>query len=177
MKIYKLSSQILPQKQRKKIESCGHKLVNIKVTNKVISFKSGVESCFVQINKRHGIKAYSTRYSAEYAYNIQKKAGEEGLSPKVNGEVECMMIKIPKRDANWNEFSVGWNKVWFFKTQVANINEKKFKKFYREVCYVVGLFCKYIEKPFDYYDLHDENIGWIGNKPYVIDCGEMSTDP
>lgn len=157
------------------IEDGGH-LKPVKVVSKP---KGGTEAVFVQISKTQGIKAFETMTEATRSHERQSKAWAVNVAPKVCSRVFEIVMPVGGTHMA-REYCYTAHKI---------VNRKKMTRrmygYETQVATRVGDFdfesrkysnlCSAFEKlELDASDLHEENVGWIGDRLVCIDFGDAS---
>lgn len=127
--------------------------------------KNGVQCVFVHLGNK-GLKLFRHEWDAEAAAQAQKLAHKHGIGPEVLSDVE--------------EFETGLPHVYGFFTELAEVITQCDKK------YTTDQFNELVKKmyeafgDFDFdgyvepFDLHNNNMGLIGDRLVCIDFGKDS---
>jgi len=144
------------------------------------SHKSGCETVFVPISKRIGIKGFETLIEASSSIDRQTQAWVHGVAPKVLSEIIEVILPVGKTNlgSHFNKKACGstiyhkkHRRLYDYKTQIASRVGEKISfsspeyKHLESTMNQLG-FCKF--------DLHSQNMGWIGKRLVCIDFGDMS---
>ncbi len=177
-KIYFLKTKRPTKNVLKEVKCKNLKPINVYIDD----FYGGCESCFVQISSRRGIKVFPDKRSAKFSLKLQTRANKVNIGPRAYSEVLPILVKLPESVVKeWDAYGtnpelIDWNILWFYKTQVAPPDGDKYSKHFDKVITITNKFKKISKLKMDYPDAHDENIGFVGVRPMIIDFGEVSTD-
>ena len=169
-RIYKLQCQKTPKKAR----FFKTKDIKQKVPYKP---KCGVETIFVQISDYSGIKIFEEEFSANYSLKKQSKMAKKGLAPKAVGKVYPILFRKRKSFPEWVHYKTSWSGFtvgYFYETELAFPDYRKYNcpKTFSKVDKLFDDCCKILNDcPSFGLDNHYKNVGWIDDKPFVIDFG------
>lgn len=131
------------------------------------SAKRGVSARFVQINEKWGVKAYICEYDRDIAYTNQVKLNRLDIAPQAGIRFE--IFNPDKEDF-----------IFCYITEVADVFEcidyndsrlngegfsatmSSLQRYFKQKCSENEIFCN---------DLHSGNVGFVGDKPVIIDTG------
>lgn len=128
---------------------------------------AGSACMFVPLSKRTGVKLYNCPKTRDFAFYAQKNLPKISslIAPKVGVRFSFYICYHSHK----NEWSVYQNKFWGYTTERANL-----------VRYIPEKILCEIEKelklctPYDSWDLHYRNIGYIGNYYVVLDYDPLT---
>lgn len=123
---------------------------------------SGLSCHFIPIDKKMGIKLYSTKEERDFAYKNQKKYYKKGIAPNTFGKINLdrrITLFVNKRFGYFTQRA----------TKVERLSLKEFK---------------YLEKKLKKLKLtnfaddidYDHNVGKIGRKTVCIDFDQVSLE-
>ena len=140
-------------------------MIGKQIFNAIKLFDAGDDGCGAECNffivGNKGLKVYYDKSSAKHSFEAQKKLNKVGLAPKV---LSRKLLKVRKWKGRVNRANgIGYG----FFTEVAKIPRRipdyAFNKLGEKL------------KPYGMdYDLHEENVGKLGKKWVLIDCGPAS---
>jgi hypothetical protein len=141
--------------------------------------KGGMEAVFIQISKCRGVKAFETKAEAERSLQRQNLAHAERVAPKVYSNIFEIIMPVggTAMAEEYSYYARGtvrrnemMRRMYGYKTQVA----RRIGEFDDEGRQYYALIEAMSDLGFCEYDLHDENVGWIGKKLVCIDFGDAS---
>ena len=151
--------------------------------------KSGIEAMFIQLTQRKGIKIFPDTEEADISMNLQQKAYEKGIAPKVyfNHVFTCSLGNlhqfdranevfrskdgVPFKDDN-KKLKLGY----FYFTEVAEWpimhmdNYQDEVERLEEIASSISYKKRYLGE-----DMHWKNLGKINGRMVLIDFGRQST--
>jgi hypothetical protein len=140
--------------------------------------KSGVESTFYRINKRKGVKIFKNKREALKACRTQVKAWRRKIGPAVyekDGYTDPAEYGYAQKFGVMSENGKGIEIRYGHYTQVvrtrSDMNRSKFRKMYANQIRNLKQALNKIDAGSD---MHNDNVGFIGNKMVCIDFGHYS---
>ncbi len=152
--------------------------------------KGGMESVFIPITNKIGLKGYITKKEAVTAMKLQKKVAKHGFGPMIVSEeiFEVVMpvggtflssIKNPNALRNVPKYKNKRRRLYAYKTQIVPklfnsncyINRGKYEKKYTELMDFMK------RHNFSIDDIHPKNVGILKNKMVFLDFGDLSAVP
>ncbi len=153
--------------------------------------KTGIESMFIQLTSRKGIKIFPDQEEADISMNLQQRAYEKGMAPKVffNHIFTCSLSNLHKFDKN-NEVFISKDGVpfkddekrlklgYFYFTEVATcpidhlMNYDKEMQRLEKIAPTISYKGRCLGE-----DMHWKNLGELRGRMVLIDFGRHSTFP
>jgi hypothetical protein len=125
----------------------------------------GVESVFFRLTKTTGVKLFPTISAAEFSRKRQARAAKYGIGPKVFSKVfTCVQAngKPITNPDNDDECTFGYiTEVAHMRGYVTDHADDVITRVARKLRWDQG-------------DLHDGNVGYLRNKPVMVDFGYYS---
>jgi hypothetical protein len=153
------------------------KLTKARRSSKIVA--AGVECVYIQMNKNTAYKCYHTKREATDAIRRQKLAYRHDIAPKVLSPVvyyNAPNIEHELYDGGYcNPSDVHTPKRgWAYKTEVVKTHDADDISLDRDM--IAELEAKAQDAGFGIGDLHDWNIGLLGDKYVMIDFGDVSSN-
>lgn len=128
----------------------------------------GVSCSYVQWTKNVGLKLFTCKYTRDHSYKGQKRAAEHKLAPKVGKKLQFKALSFGGDDYNApNPTPIT---IYGFFTETARIGGRRPPSDRA----VMRLSEKLDDIGINHFDLHECNVGKIGNRVVCIDFDTAS---
>jgi hypothetical protein len=131
--------------------------------NSKIQFPTGISCVFVPIHPKTGAKLFLDVYNRNHAWHLQKKAAAKKLAPLVGARFSLSWANVCALDGDSSEVDIQRITIYGYLTELVDTRRKsghrqrdKLVKSLQDI----GISA---------FDLHDENVGWVGKNLVCID--------
>jgi hypothetical protein len=146
-------------------------IISIFQKNVLKNYKSGCECIFVKLDKKMGLKLYSSKKERNHAYNYQRIAAHHELAPPVYNRLSIPGFSVVINEYDYAEIMpLKTGKIHGYVTALAS-QPKESDSLYPKMD---KLSDKLSMIDIHILDLHDENVGFYNRKLVAIDFGPVS---
>lgn len=132
-----------------------------------VSIPLGIACLFVPLSPKTGAKLYIDKTNRDHSWRLQKKANAYQLGPQTGARFSMNWANIfpfgVGEDADMERITI-----YGYLTEVVNTQKKTTKRQRKKLAKqieAIGLVA---------HDMHDENVGWVGENLVCIDFGVES---